>query len=259
MVHDQARKNQFSTTIAASILAVLCAIALFGCDGSSGTASDPYAEQKTLLEERLMSDSVAGFKAGLTSAASQAAFHTDAPLAGVLLAGGSQPNQAFIHASDFGQLMIELEIGFIAGKPITSKVDSVEELRKMISAAAPAIELPDLALLGGDTSVPSLIRNNVGSHSYIIGSSRGASEDVNAVEARLYRDDVEVNSGTGSDAMGDQWEALLWLVNRTIESGWTIKPGEVMISGALGAMVPGEPGRYRADFGEFGEINFSVL
>ena len=232
---------------------------LVACDTGPGAGPDLYEQQRSNLDKKLMTDSIAGFKAGLTSPASQAAFNTDAPLAGVLLAGGSQPMEAFIHASDYGQLMIEVEIGFIAGRAITENVGSVEELRGMISASAPAVELPDLAMPGGDTSVPSLVRNNVGSHSFIIGASRGAQEDVNAVEVHLYRDDEEITSGNGSDAMGDQWQALLWLVNRTIDSGWTIKPGQVMITGAMGAMVPGMPGRYRADFGEFGEINFSIL
>ena len=254
-----AQNSYLLRSFCAFVVAALSVFVLSACDSGPDVGDDPYAEQKALLDEKLMSDSAAGFKAGLTSESSQAAFNTDSPLAGVLLAGGSQPDNAFIHASDFGQLMIELEIGFIAGRQITSHVDSVDDLRKMFSAVAPAIELPDLALPGGDTSVPSLVRNNVGAHSFIIGASRGATEDVNAVEARLYRDGVEVNAGKGSDAMGDQWEALLWLVNRTIDSGWTIRHGQVLITGALGAMIPGEPGRYRADFGEFGEINFSVL
>jgi 2-keto-4-pentenoate hydratase len=58
--------------------------------------------------------------------------------------------------------------------------------------------------------------------------------------------------------MGDQWQALLWLVNQTIANGWEIAPGQVGITGALGKMLPVQPGTYRADFAELGTIVWRV-
>jgi 2-keto-4-pentenoate hydratase len=58
--------------------------------------------------------------------------------------------------------------------------------------------------------------------------------------------------------MGSQWSAALWLVNTMVEQGWTIKRGNVLMTGALGNMIPGKPGRYRADFGALGMIEFEI-
>jgi 2-keto-4-pentenoate hydratase len=71
-------------------------------------------------------------------------------------------------------------------------------------------------------------------------------------------DEQEVNRGKGTDALGDQWKAAVWLVNTMVESGWKMEPGHVVITGALGKMIPGRPGKYVADYGGFGKISFEI-
>jgi 2-keto-4-pentenoate hydratase len=78
------------------------------------------------------------------------------------------------------------------------------------------------------------------------------------VTISLSLDGQEVNSGKGTDALGDQWNAALWLINTMIEQGWTMEPGHVVITGALGNMIPGKPGKYLADYGDFGKIVFEI-
>ena len=58
--------------------------------------------------------------------------------------------------------------------------------------------------------------------------------------------------------MGNQMLALQWLINRTIESGYNIKKGDLLITGALGKMIAAEKGNYDADFGELGHLAFSI-
>jgi 2-keto-4-pentenoate hydratase len=82
--------------------------------------------------------------------------------------------------------------------------------------------------------------------------------DPNAVAVTLYKDGEVLNQGTGRDVSGDQWHALLWLVNRTIDSGWTIEPGQLLITGAMGKPVPMSAGLYVADFGRFGRLEWNV-
>lgn len=67
-----------------------------------------------------------------------------------------------------------------------------------------------------------------------------------------------INRGKATDTMGDQWKALLWIVNTTLSNGWEIKPGQILITGVLGNMVPGKNGKYVADFGGIGNISFEV-
>jgi 2-keto-4-pentenoate hydratase len=67
-----------------------------------------------------------------------------------------------------------------------------------------------------------------------------------------------VNQGKAADALGDQWKALLWLVNGVVEHGYTIDPGQILITGAMGKMIPGKPGKYDGDWGVLGKMSWTV-
>jgi 2-keto-4-pentenoate hydratase len=74
----------------------------------------------------------------------------------------------------------------------------------------------------------------------------------------LKRNGEAINRGKGTDALGGQWKAALRLVNTMVKQGWKIEPGQIIITGALGRMVPGKPGNYIADYGPLGTITFKI-
>jgi 2-keto-4-pentenoate hydratase len=82
--------------------------------------------------------------------------------------------------------------------------------------------------------------------------------DVNAVSVCLRRDGEVLHEARSGDLMGDQWDALKWLVNRVIELGYVVAAGQLLMTGALGGAHPAVPGRYAADFSELGVIEFAV-
>ena len=47
-------------------------------------------------------------------------------------------------------------------------------------------------------------------------------------------------------------------LNSAVEQGYKVEPGHILITGALGKLVPGKPGKYVADYGDFGKISFEV-
>ena len=219
-----------------------------------------YDVQKAYVKKRLTSEKIAGFKAGLTSEGGQKKFGVDAPLAGVLFESGKLAGEVTVDKALFNQLMLEVEIGFVLGKAITQPLKDVAELQESVQAVMPVIELPDLGfadmkqLKGID-----IIAANVSAKQFIVGQEKPAEgTDLNAVTISLSLDGQEVNSGKGTDALGDQWNAALWLINTMIEQGWTMEPGHVVITGALGNMIPGKPGKYLADYGDFGKIVFEI-
>jgi 2-keto-4-pentenoate hydratase len=223
------------------------------------TAAQAYQVQKQYVSERLRGDSIAGYKAGLTTPGAQKKFGVDDSVAGVLYLSGKKSGSPLILSEAFAMPMIETEIAYYVTKPITRKVNSVSELKRHIGAVLPSIELPDLnfadlkSLKGVD-----LIAGNVSATQFIVGNKKNKSLDLDSVEVVLTRNGEIVNQGKGADAMGSQWSAALWLVNTMVEQGWTIKRGNVLMTGALGNMIPGKPGRYRADFGALGMIEFEI-
>ena len=202
-------------------------------------------------------EEMVGFKAGLTSPQAQKRFGAEQAVAGVLLAG--MASTGIIEATEFSEPMIEVEIGFIVSEAVLTPITDPEALRRVIGSVVPVVELPDPGFDGGGTpTVVNIIAANVSARKFVLGKRQPPAMDANHVGVRLLRDGKEVSRGTGSDAMADQYEALRWLINRTLESGYEIRKGHLFITGALGPMVPGLAGVYVADYDGLEDIRFEI-
>lgn len=202
-----------------------------------------------------------GFKAGLTSAAAQARFRTSQPVAGVLFSEGRRDPDATISIADWPGLNIETEVALRVGTPIRERLADVEALRARIDGIAPAIELPNLHFESPtELTAIDIIASNVGSATYIVGNFVAPDlRDPNHANPTLVCDGKELNRGHARDALGDQWQAALWLVNTMIEQGWQVESGQILLTGALGRMVPAAPARCSADYGTWGTIAFHIV
>ena len=225
------------------------------------TVEGAYQVQRAYVGMKLAGgDKIAGFKGGLTAAGVQKRFGMNAPVTGVLLESGKLTGNPVLDRSRYGALMLELEVAFIIGEPIRETVMDVATLRPKIRALLPSIEVPDLGVADmKKLKAPDLIACNVSARQFILGQPvEPAFIDPSDVRMTLYHNGTAINAGSGADALGDQWNAALWLVNSMLDQGYTIEPGQVLMTGALGAMLPGKPGNYVADFGSFGRIEFEV-
>ena len=219
-----------------------------------------YAVQKGYVEQRLAKDEIGGFKAGASSEAVQKRFGLDAPAFGVLYASGKKTGSPVIELSAFKRLIIETEIGFLVGKSVTEPPKDIRALQQCIQGVMPAIELPDLGFSDMENiKGVDIIASNVATAQFLAGKERSFEGlDLNAVSVTLSLDGEVINEGRGSDAMGDQWNALLWIFGKASEQGWKIEAGHVIITGALGQISPGKTGKYVADYGGLGQVSFEV-
>ncbi|MCG8616538.1 MAG: hypothetical protein MI802_10010 [Desulfobacterales bacterium] len=219
-----------------------------------------YGIQDAYISRRLESDRLAGYKAGLTSSAAQKRFKVTQPLVGALFASGQRASGAKVQRAAFIRPMIEMEIGFILKKAPKGEIDNVDTLKALVGKVLPVIELPDLGFadMKAIRSV-DIIAANVSSRQFITGSSVPPDAvDLDAVSVSLTLDGSVVGRGMGKDAMGGQWEAALWMVNTLIQQGRPPRADHLLITGALGRMLPGNPGSYRADYGDLGIVEFKL-
>ncbi|MBM4307800.1 MAG: hypothetical protein FJ115_13955 [Deltaproteobacteria bacterium] len=219
-----------------------------------------YEVQKVYVQWKLSKDKVAGIKGGLTTEAAQKRFGLTSPVTGILYASGKLEGSPVVDRTAFRVLMIETEIGFVIGQSIYQTIRDVQELQQKVSAVMPAIELPDFgfsdmtAMKGVD-----VIAANCVSAKFIAGAIRPhQGVNLNEVTVTLHHNGQALYQGKGEEAMGDQWKAALWLINSVVEQGYKIEPGHIIITGSLGKMVPGKPGQYIADYGDFGKIFFEI-
>ncbi len=224
------------------------------------TLARAYGVQAALLALfRSHEDQVAGYKAGLTSQAMQQRFGAKSPALGVLLA--SMRRDETVESQAYYRLMLEVEIGYLLGKPILHPVTH-RTVCQYVLGIAPVVELPDLAFADPQAlTLPDIVAANVTCRGFILGKTvRAGQVDPNAVRGQLWREGQALGPAVdGRAALGDQWEALAWTVNQALALYGPLGEGAVIITGSLGPMFPGQPGSYRAVFsGGLGEVAFQV-
>jgi len=225
------------------------------------TEAKAYAFQGKLVKALVAKgDVISGYKAGLTSVEGQKRFGVSGAILGPLYKAGELGPDAVVEKKAFVRPFIENEVGYVIGEKITAPVKDEAALKKMVKEVFPAVELPDLRygdmknLKGAD-----IIADGVGSSKYIVGKRMPADKvDVNQVKVTMTLDGAPFNEGKAEDAMGDQWKALLWLVNGALEKGYKIEPGQVFITGALGKMLPAKEGKYEGNYGPLGTLSFTI-
>jgi 2-keto-4-pentenoate hydratase len=80
-----------------------------------------------------------------------------------------------------------------------------------------------------------------------------------AVSMRLYADGELAAEGTGAACLGDPLHALLWLARTARDHGDPLRAGQVVLSGALGPMVPAFPGvTVRAEISSLGSVRATL-
>lgn len=214
------------------------------------TIESAYRVQTRSVRAKLQNTSPAGFKAGLTSPASQARFKTDSAVAGVLFEEGALHSADTVSLRELRGLHLEVEIAMRVGTPIDKPLADVAALRAHIDGVAAAMELPNLDYSQPQTlDAIDIVATNVAAAKYIVGEFIAPEQrDPNAVGIRLTCNDKLMFTGKGTDSLGDQWRTALWLVNKMLEQGWRIERGQILLTGALGRMLPAATGRCVASY-----------
>jgi 2-keto-4-pentenoate hydratase len=216
-------------------------------------AYEIQAELVKLREDK--GEVVTGYKAGLTAAQARKRFGLKEAVRGTLFKSMLRRPGA-LYQKNFVRMFIETEIGFRFGKDITEPIDDITSLERAVAIVFPAIELPDVAYVDMKLiTVSDVIATNVTARKVLIGKAAKA-EDLNAITVKLLHNGQEVTSGIGKNALGDQWEALRWTANDVLARGGKVKDGYIVITGSISKIVPAKPGKYLADYGDFGKIEF---
>lgn len=221
------------------------------------TMADAYKIQKLLVENS--GKEVYGFKAALTSTGAQKKFGLSSPLSGVLLETGALSKNAKIKAADFVDLKIETELAFVVGKDIDNKITQAD-LENYIDAVAPVIELPSLRFDNMQIMQPiDLAAANSGSNKFILGDTAPYKDlDINSIQVDMFLNGEKIYTASATEVMQDQRKALLWLINSLVEQGWNVKKDALILTGALGKVLPAKAGIYTGKWSNLGAIEFEI-
>ncbi len=204
-----------------------------------------YAIQKLNTERRLLEGRrLVGCKIGLTAAAVQKQLGVDQPDFGMLFDDMGYLDGELIPATILTQPRIEAEIAFVMGRDLTLPWPGPVDLMNAIDYAVPALEIVGSRIKNWDIRITDTIADNASSSAYVLGTrpSKLANLDMRLCGMVLEQRGEPVSVGAGAACLGHPLNAMLWLARRMVALETPLRAGDLVLSGALGPMVPVQPG-----------------
>lgn len=198
-----------------------------------------------------------GAKIGLTAPAVQRQLGVDRPDFGVLLADMAVPDGAEIDHGSLLQPRVEAEVAFVLGADLPDGRVTVADVVRATDFLLPAIEVVDSRIAGWDITIVDTVADNASSGMYVLGTTprRIAEVDLRLCGAVLEHAGEPVSVGAGAACLGNPLHAVAWLATTLAAAGSPLRAGDVVLSGALGPMVPAVAGAsYEARISGLGSV-----
>ena len=228
--------------LAAAATGVACApvAELIGLDDVHAA----YRVQSLVVDRRLADGAtIIGRKIGLTAKGVQEQVGVDRPDFGVLLDQMAYADGDTVPMSRLLQPRAEAEVAFVLGTDLTGPLDSAA-IRRSVSSAVAAIEIVDSRIADWDIAITDTIADNASSGVFVLGREALTLEHFEPVDVvmEMIRNGETVSRGNGWACLDDPLNALAWLARTAIDVGSPLRAGDIVLSGALGPMIPVEPG-----------------
>jgi 2-keto-4-pentenoate hydratase len=204
-----------------------------------------YAIQRTNTEHRMAQGRrVVGCKIGLTARAVQAQLGVDQPDFGMLLDDMGYGDGEPVSWSVLQQPKIEAEVAFVLGRALNVERPGLVDVINAIDYCLPALEIVGSRIANWNIKYVDTVADNASSGAYVLGSTpRKLSEfDLRLCGMVMLRGGEPVSTGAGAACLGNPLNAVVWLARTMAEVGSPLKAGDLVLSGALGPMVPVRPG-----------------
>ncbi len=192
---------------------------------------------------------VAGLKAGLTNAEVQQLFGLDGALLGFLYDWGSVQAGETLQHREHAQIECELGISLdSSGKPV---------------AFGPSLEFVHLSFSRPEDFTPAnLVLSSLGADRYLCGDfvdwEMGALEQLSETMIRLECDGRTLLEVSACDSLGGPETAVDWCLGEARHRGLNLVQGGLLLTGTCGRGIAFQTGRYVADYGSFGRIEFQI-
>lgn len=205
-----------------------------------------YATQDRLTERRLADgDRLVGRKIGITSPAVQRQFGIDTPDFGMLFADMAVPEGVEIPDGAVLQPRAEGEIALVLGADLDRERHTIADLFRAVDYLVPAIEVVGSRIRDWDITITDTIADNASAGRYVLGSRPvrlADAGDLGTAGMVMERRGEQVSVGAGAACLGHPLTAALWLADTSTRVGRPLRAGDTVMTGALGPVVPAEPG-----------------
>jgi 2-keto-4-pentenoate hydratase len=198
-----------------------------------------------------------GAKIGLTSRAVQEHFGVYQPDFGVLFADMAVPDGTEVAVDRLLQPRVEAEVAFVLGADLPDDQVTTADVIRAVDHLLPAIEIVDSRIAGWDISIVDTVADNASSGLFVLGTEprRLADVDLRLCGMVLESAGEPVSVGAGAACLGNPLHAVAWLAQTLARLGRPLRAGDLVLSGALGPMVPVTAGTaYEARISGLGSV-----
>lgn len=203
---------------------------------------------------------IVGRKVGLTAKAVQAQLGVDQPDFGVLFNDMEVADGGVVSASRLLQPKAEAEVALILGQDLPDGAVTRADVEAAVAEAMAAIEIVDSRIADWKISFADTVADNGSSALFVLGRDRKplAGLDLWTCGMVLERNGEIASLGTGAACLGHPLHAATWLANTLAAQGAPLRRGDIILTGALGPMVPLVPGdAIKVTIAGLGSVSFS--
>ncbi|GGG26096.1 2-keto-4-pentenoate hydratase [Christiangramia forsetii] len=232
---------------------------------------DAYDFQELLVRELKKGDRtrnggvkrLTGYKLGFTGDVRP--FGAPKPLYGRLYSSFEIPEGSTLSLSeDFIRGSVGFEVAIIMGKNVRTAI-TPEEAKDAVKAIAPAFEFADFGFTSEDFNFKDIIATNSAARYYIVGEETPLEElfekgiDPNEIQLTGKLDGETILQAKVGLPVDGIFKAVSFLSGELAARGEFLKPGDIILTGAIKGDQNAGTGTYVGDYGVLGTIQFTLV
>jgi len=209
-------------------------------DVAAAYAVQDHNTQRWLAEGRRL----VGRKIGLTDKSVQKQLGVDEPDYGMLFADMAVADGEELQAQELLQPRVEAEVAFRLARDLRCEQLTMADVIDAVDFVVAAIEIVGSRVARWDIKITDTVADNASSGRYVLGNEphRLGDFDSRLCGMVMERRGEQVSLGAGVACLGNPLNATLWLAKKMAAIGRPLRAGDMVLSGALGPMVPVTPG-----------------
>ncbi len=203
---------------------------------------------------------IVGRKIGLTAKTVQVQLGVDQPDFGVLFADMQVEDGGILPRAGTLQPKAEAEIALILGSDVHQAHPTAADMLAATASVVASIEVVDSRITDWRISFADTVADNGSSAFFVLGRTHldPAQLDLYTCGMALELDGAVASIGCGAACLGHPMSAAAWLATTLAAQGEPLRAGDIVLTGALGPMVPIKPGQHvRARIGGIGSAEFT--
>lgn len=203
--------------------------------------ADAYRIQEQMLSHRLIAgQAVIGKKVGATSRAVQERLGVNQPDFGLLLSGMLVPDGEPVQLDRLIQPLAEGEIAFILARDLQGPGVTAQDVLDATAWVLPCFEIVDSRIRDWQLRIQDTVADNASCGVFVLGDRLvdPRTLDLELAGMVITKNGQVACTGVGAAALGHPLAAMAWLANTLGALGIPLRAGELVLSGALGPLVP---------------------